>query len=354
MNVVARSASWRPRITPLHVAAGLVVAVALLPAVAEFAHASLTVVYLLLVVATIVIVRRVAVEPGSLLSRRPARRSLVLAIAVVTALITAGPDTAWLLLIIVLALLDASLGIATSRIASADAADLDEYQEGLRNRAHRVAYALLAAAAVGTAVVGQLASPATRRLLSDSLHGGALVALGELIFFLPAMVVAWIEPDRVPRDAAPRASRLGRVALAMVAASVLLPVVGAAGFLVAPAAVTATTAVEPTPMGSACRSFEADVTAGVGVSADVPLHAVVCWDGRTATEAWGLNASDCNLRSSSWTAAALVACDRTTAPDGSLHYRYTVELRPAGLPFLTRQLSVSLVVDRDGRVVQFP
>ena len=107
--------------------------------------------YLLLVLVTWAVVAGVRREPGSWLGRRAVRRVLVVAIAADCVVLVASSPTdselgsATLLLLIFLVLLNIALGNATERMATASESAIDERQEGLRNRAHRLAYPIFAA-----------------------------------------------------------------------------------------------------------------------------------------------------------------------------------------------------------------
>ena len=97
--------------------------------------------YIVFVLATIMVVRSVPVEPGAWLGLRVVRRALVVLISLITVdFLTSGSSyqATEFPLLGALALADFALGRATRRIASAEARDLDERQESLRNRAHRI------------------------------------------------------------------------------------------------------------------------------------------------------------------------------------------------------------------------
>ena len=116
-------------------------------------------------------------------------------------------------LLLLLVLLDIALGRATQRLATAADRTVDERQEALRNRAHRLAYWTFAGLVGGTLAIAQVASPLTRSWVAGALtSGGAGVAFGELLFVLPGMVLAWLEPDHLaPESAAPGLSGRRRV-----------------------------------------------------------------------------------------------------------------------------------------------
>ena len=47
-------------------------------------------------------------------------------------------------------------------------------------------------------------------------------------------------------------------------------------------------------------------------------------------------------------------CVRRTDADGTLHFTYGGVVRPLLLPFAGREVTVALVLDRNGRVERFP
>lgn len=104
----------------------------------------------------------------------------------------------------------------------------------------------------------------------------------------------------------------------------------------------------------ACREFYAESAVGVGVEADIPLHARACWNGRRAFESYGMNESDCRISSSMLTTITTTRCARTIAADGTLTFTYGADVASSLIPFLHRQVTLRLVLDRNGAVKQFP
>jgi hypothetical protein len=84
------------------------------------------------------------------------------------------------------------------------------------------------------------------------------------------------------------------------------------------------------------------------------LSAVACWNGTKAYESWGLNNSDCIPRRTEFVYYATIECRRIEAADGSLHFIYRTKLRSAVLPFITREVVLTLWLTEDGKVLQFP
>jgi hypothetical protein len=93
---------------------------------------------------------------------------------------------------------------------------------------------------------------------------------------------------------------------------------------------------------------------GFGVEARIPVHGTACGDGRTASAGWGLNHSDCLIASATLATVTADRCARTIDPDGTLRFTYGAMVRPTLVPFLGREVTMRVVVDRDGHVVRFP
>lgn len=318
--------------------------------------------YAALALATAVVLRQVSREPGSWLGRRRVRRGLVALLgAVCLALLLSGlwPSTAAVpvLLFILLILLNIALGRATQRVATAPDATVDERQEALRNRAHLFSYRLLAIVLTLTLLIG-VARP-------QLVHGLTLGFVGylQLLFGLPAMVLAWIEPDRLAPESEHKVRDVwAAVSLPLLGLTIATPFLLSLVLTFLP--VHATASMSPPQLGFVgsagarsavqCREFLARTTVGAGVQADIPLHASACWDGRHAFEAWGMNRSDCLPASTMLTTVTAARCTRTTDADGTLHFTYRAAVRPALLPFLVREVEVSIVLDRNGHVQRFP
>lgn len=326
--------------------------------ISAFAFLSL---YLLFVVITIFVVRGVPVQPGQWLARRAVRRALVVGISLACLLTLAqtGPESpggAFLMpALFVLGFL--ALGRATQRVTSAPDSQVDERQEALRNRAYRLAYWILALTTAASVLTSYMLGGSPRAWLLNALHSGPLSVFFILLFFLPAMVLAWLEPDGPGADDAPRRSATpgSRLAVGMVAISLVIPVALSLTLLAGPARTTSSvvpqSAVDP---GMTCAEFQATRQVGTGFGASIPIHAVACWDGQRASEVWGLNASDCHPNRTEESTVETVECSRTIDRDGTLRFVYRARVRSAIIPFVTRDSVMSLVLTRDGRVVRFP
>ena len=355
-----------PTFTAARLTVGVLVALLVLPAIllaglGWWQYAA----YLVLMLATAAVLRSVSGQPGTWLGRRAVRRALVAALVADCAgllLATALQPAPWsaVLLLVLLVLLDVALGRATQRLAAAPDQAVDERQEALRNRAHRLAYWMLAVFVGGT-LVADVAAPQSRAWLENSVPLGlGLLVFLQLLLVLPAMTLAWLEPDRLaPEDVTPAQDRRAPLALGMLALTIAAPFLLSLGPALIPVRTTSSTSPPRTSAGlatgpSQCREFMASAQAGIGVGATIPLHAVACWNGRNAYEAWGLNASDCHLDSSFLATVSTEQCARTTGPGGALRFTYRALVRPTLLPFMGREVTVALVLDRDGRVERFP
>jgi hypothetical protein len=360
------SRQFSPRISIARMTALLVAVLVGLFLVGFLPPGTTSVAYLVLVLATIAVVRSVPVEPGAWLGLRVVRRALVVLISLITVdFLTLGSSyqAAEIPLLFAMALADFALGRATRRIASAEARDLDERQESLRNRAHRIAYGILAASVGLVLVVADVATPESHRWLAEAIHGGAAISFLQLLLFLPAMVIAWIEPDRISDEDAPRFRRSVRARLAygMVALCIVAPVVLSVALLIAPIRISAFTVANPVEFAgvSACgndhgRYFEASKRVGWGFGASLPISAVACWNGTRAYPLWGMYGSDCHARVTEAVVDSTIACQQRTAPDGSLTFTYRTRLTAAILPFISRDVVMTLSLTKDGKVVQFP
>ena len=373
-----RHRTVRSLLTPTRITTALVCALIFLVVVLpSIAHGLVIAGYLILVLVTAIVVRSVRAEPGSWLGRRTVRRCLVvlLAVACVALVATPSPTTpttpagssGLFVLFLLLIVLNVALGRATQRIATAPDATVDERQEALRNRAHRIAYGIFAIGVGGTALIADIASAQSRSWLGTSLGGGGFIAFLELLFVLPAMVLAFLEPGRISQDSADGAAGTNPSARARLAAGLLgltlaLPFVLSLGVLVVPLQGSSSSGAPldaigapSTPSSSThCREFFAVRTAGVAVTAEIFLHTEVCWDGHTASEAYGMNASDCMPIATVLAVVTTTLCERATRPDGTLSFTYRSQVSSVLLPFLHRDVTMQLVVDRNGGVEQFP
>jgi len=349
--------SWRGLGTPeFLVGALLVIMVALgLGLIARLGQLNWLLLYLLASSITVILLRWLPVEPGALLSRRPARRALVLLMAGICCLLAAIPNglAAWYVLpILALICCNVLLGRATQRVSAAPDREVDEWQEEMRNRAHLVGYRLLAIFVLGLAGA-YLGSYITRAWLAQSF--GIWVVVAELLLFLPAMVLAWEQPDPVvePVWRSVRTTWLRRAVFAALAFELLLPVLASLALLVVPPQIS-TTVRAASRESRGCSYLGATETVGWVLQATLPISAEVCWTGARAFEQWGMNESDCATAMTSGLLAKTVSCRRKVLADGTLYFTYTTRLVSPAVPFVGRDVPITVAVSRTGRLLEFP
>ncbi len=329
--------------------------------------------YLMLLLVTWGVVASVRKEPGSWLGRRAVRRGVVAAIAAdcVGVVATSSPGaqlgSATVLLLLFLVLLNIALGRATERMATAPDGSVDERQEALRNRAHRLAYPVFAVI-VGVLLLADVVSTQSRTWTEHALGSGGFFVFLELLFVLPGMVLAVIEPAPLPPEPAapalPRTTSVhARVAAVLVVMVFVLPFLASVGVMVLPLHNSAVSNISPpaspTPgaqrvTSPTCGNFFTTVYAGWGVSAELPVFANACWNGHRAFEPSGSSGTysgDC------WSTSVLVAvtaaqCAPTTATgiDGTYTLTWEATVSPDLLPFLSRRVEVQVIVDKNGHV----
>ncbi|MGA9775270.1 MAG: hypothetical protein WBU92_05050 [Candidatus Dormiibacterota bacterium] len=311
--------------------------------------------YLIFVVVTILAVRVVPVEPGALLRRRVPRRSLVVVIgAVCLLMVIFGTGLGYYLWLGTLFLIfcDVLLGRATQRMATAPDQRVDEWQESLRNRAHRIAYWLVGVGFLVLIFTTYVATQQTRAWLSEGLGGALWVVAAELLFCLPAMVIAWSQSDPVPEMLLPPRSLawMRRLTVGMVTVAFLAPVVASLALPVLP--ITAQSFVHPSQ--GRCLNFRATETVGIMVEAQLPIAAQACWNGRRAVEVSGMNRSDCFPTDTQLSTVQTISCRRTVSAGGTLRFAYTARVASPFLPFMGRVVTLRVTLSRTGRVLQFP
>ncbi|MDA8330815.1 MAG: hypothetical protein M0027_06330 [Candidatus Dormibacteraeota bacterium] len=312
-------------------------------------------VYLIFVVVTILAVRVVPVEPGALLRRRVARRTLVGAIVGICLLmVIVGGDLGDYLWLGILGLVfgDVLLGRATQRMATAPDDRVDEWQESLRNQAHRTAYWLVGVGFLVFFFGTYVATEQTRAWLSQGRGGGLWIVSAELLFCLPAMVIAWNQSDPVRERLSPpwHLTWMRRATIAMVSVALLAPVLASLALPVLP--ITTQSSVRPTQ--GRCLNFRATETVGIMVEAQLPIAAQACWNGRRAFETFGMNRSDCMQADTQMATLQTISCQRTVSTTGTLRFVYTARVGSPFLPFIRRAVSLRVTLTRAGRVLQFP
>jgi amino acid transporter len=263
-------------------------------------------------------------------------------------------------------LLNIALGRATQRVVSAPEAVVDEREEALRNRACRLAYVVLLVTVGAVLLIADLAGEQSRTWLGNTVSWSGWLVFGELLFILPTMVLAFIEPDRVAREPGEvrgRATTRQRAAAALLLVSFGTPVVLSVALVVLPpsistssngSVVVTTSASGTTAPLINCRHFQADVTVGHGIQADIPVNAMACWNGTRAIVSYGMAKSDCNQGDSVAAVVTTLACSSTTGPDGTLTFMYRALVSSSLLPFFGRTVTVEVSIDKNGHVLAFP
>jgi hypothetical protein len=366
-----RQRRLRPVFTPTRITLSIFVGLLCLTSVPLVARDILLFGYLVLVLVTCVMLRMTRRMPGAWLGRRWVRRALVALVAATCVGLMASPSYTGvrdpapsdeLALFLLLIVLNVSLGTATQRVATALDTTVDERQEAMRNRAHRIAYAIFAVVVGGTVVVADVASEQTRSWLGSTAGGGGVIVFLELLFVLPAMVMAFLEPGyqavavRELEGDLPHGGRT-RTAMALLTLTVAIPVVLSLAIAVLPPSTSSTLAATTDGSGSgatSCREFYANSHVGLGIEATIPLHSMVCWNGKRAFEAFGMNNSDCLGGSSVLTTVTTTQCTRTTAADGTLAFTFRADVASSLIPFVHRDVTLRLVIDGNGTVEQFP
>jgi len=313
---------------------------------------------------------------------RWARRDLVLAALVVCAFMASGlPGSlhgTGIVLVLVLAIIDVALIRATGGLAFAPARSLDERQARLRDLAYRRGFRLLGLAQVVALAVAFLGtyinvlvtfrSDAGLSQVDSGISGRFLVAFLELLLMMPTMVIAWMEPDRADDDPRPARGLWALLAVPAVAAAWLLAVTWAPAQA---AASSRSTFVDSTVANATCRHFVGGRIVGAEFGATVGARVQVCWNGQQAfvvgdpsapapgagetspprapilTACGADNADDFALVSG-------VTCKATTDANGTLRYTVRSRVSPLPLGIAEREVAMSLVVTRDGRVLEHP
>lgn len=298
-------------------------------------------------------------------------RALVVAVLLICGFLVCGfPESlhgTGIVLVVGLVVIDVALIRATGGLAFARRRSLDERQTALRDLAHRRGFRLLGPAFLvglllwfpGSALAAwhTLSFPQVDRGISGRLILGVL----ELVAMMPTLVIAWMEP------VAPGTGRRGTFATPAVAASGalvawLLIVAAAPVQRAAPNAVL----VGLTASGATCRHFIAGRTVGAAFGATVGTHVEVCWngsqafvvgDGSPAPGGLAQLRGDPDLTAcgaDSWGDFAFVTgptCTARTSADGTLHYTFRAGVSPLPFRWGARQVAMTLVVTRSGRVL---
>jgi hypothetical protein len=332
---------------------------------------------------------------GGRRSRRVVVGIVVAATALLGSLVPASLHGFAILVALLLAGLDVALIGATDALAFTNRRALDERERALRDMAYRRGFRILGLAFVveililiATSILSYYISGAAHGLatsvVDSGIPGRALVGLLEALIMLPTLVIAWVDPDRVTDEVPGRSPshRLGWLALPAVAAAWLLLMAVGPEQAAAASRNTGSFGLE----GASCAPFAGGRIVGAEFGATVGMRVGVCWKGhdafvfgdpnialpRSAIAAIGVppgidvgpggpdaNPADPQITScgadnlDDFATVSATNCTGAIDSAGTLHY--TVHARvsaPFGIG--QRDVTLSLVVDRNGHVLQRP
>lgn len=311
--------------------------------------------------------------PPPLLGRQIVRRGLTLALGAICILFAEGPAVSALVGsdwataggvvgVVLLLGLNLVLRSATRRLAIAPDRILDERQREIRNYAYRLSHRVLAVAfGVPLWLLFLRGTAAVPTWLQDALsNGGLIVVYLEILFFTPTAVIAWIEPD-APEDEElepHRPSWVERISWGVIVAIILLPFALSVA-LPFTGSTTRQTHLAPFTSRSAtspratCRYVQATASAGIGVSASIPLVGEYCSNGKRIHRLWGLFHWDCHPAMTTFTTVSMHCATRFDRR-GTMHLRYQAVVKASLLPIVQRQIALNLVVRHDGHILRFP
>ena len=343
--------------------------------------------------------------------RRGTRRSLALITVALTTFLAIGlPGSLHgfgIVIVLVLAALDVILISASDGIAFARSRSLDERQRAVRDRAYRLGFRLLGLAVVLLFVVSILVaalevyithgtSGSVTMQLDSGVSGRTLVAIIELLLIMPTLVIAWLDPDpqdegatQLPYASTYRPKHSGAAWLALpLTASAWIGVAVATPVQTAGASTTFVQGFEMS--GASCRHFVAGRIVGDEFGATVGLRAEVCWNhadafvvgdpsfrlptsalaglgppGVSPPPAITLGPDEVNPAEPSLTKCggdssddfatlSSLRCTATIDAAGTLHYAVRAKVSPLPFAIGSRDVTMNLVVDRDGRVLAAP
>lgn len=305
------------------------------------------------------------------LTRRRTRRGLVAAAAVITMLLGSPVPRSLhgLGIIVVLALVAVDLLLieATRGLAFARRRDLDERQLSQRNFAYRRGFRLLGLATVVLLLLAIFltfpgGSGGQRSQVDNGIPGRALLAFVELILMLPTLVLAWTQADAVSADlagdpsSAPsrggyrlRWAALPAVAAVWLAAAMLTPTQAAGA--------ARNFSISVSQENAQCSHFVTGRVVGAGLGATVGMRVEVCWNGKGAfvfsdpspdLTACGADNTD------DFAAISAMSCTATVDRSGTLRYAVHARVSPLPLSIAGEDVSMLLVVARNGAVLEQP
>jgi hypothetical protein len=301
---------------------------------------------------------------------------------------------------LLLAAVDIVLIQATGAMAFRRTVRLDERQRRLRDLAYRrgfrlvgLAIVLMLVLATVSEIVLAIGRPALYTGGLSDVNGGLaglfVVAAAEILVMMPTLVIAWIEtdgPEPEMGDDAP-----GRARRRLLAPWLALPAIAAVWLLAvawAPAQAAPGTGNGTGGFPDAnCRWFTAGTILGAQFGATVGLRANVCWNGEDAfvvgnpslpipagaiqkafpaSAGWVIPTeaevnppsqllSGCGLDNlDDFASVTGTRCTERIDADGTMHYSVSARVSPLPFSIGAREVTIDLVVTRNGRVLEQP
>jgi hypothetical protein len=263
--------------------------------------------------------------------------------------------------------LDVAMGIATGWLAFARSATLDERQAGLRDRAYRIAFRLVALGVIimlFTIFVGSIVDSFTTSLSRPQpqqvLGARWIIGLLELLVATPTAVIAWLQHATAEDSGSTRSSRVP---------ARWLPLIAVPGlallwlFAIAAMPVRASTArddaLHGTSMaGATCGHFSGNREAAFGFGAQVRLDVEACWDGKHAfafrlDPQADLTRCEVPPGTADFARITQLSCTERTDASGTMFYTVRAKVESGLASAVTRDVVMELDVTRDGKVLAF-
>jgi hypothetical protein len=206
-----------------------------------------------------------------------------------------------MVLIFEFVVLNVILGVGSGWLAFARASTLDQRQVAARNRAYRLATALVGAGIAVMIALSIAGSAAPHAGVNHSLsqlplgiRPRQLVALLELLVIAPTALIAWMAAANPGLVARPK-ERLRSWAPAL-----SIPLLAVAWIIAVAVMPARTVTVQDAPdgfvqWGSTCGHFAAMKEVGYGFGGAVQLQTEFCWNGEGVLDVWTPGRSSCTV-----------------------------------------------------------
>jgi hypothetical protein len=338
------------------------------------------------------------VRAARLRTRRGRRIAVAITLAITALLGSLLPSSFYglgIVVILVLVALDVLLIRATEGLAFTRRRALDERESALRDRAYRRGFRLLGLALavellifIATESILSAIANATQNgslpsitEVNNVISGRGLTAIVQLLVMLPTLMIAWTAGDRVDREGGRHARHWALLWLS-------IPAIAGAWLLLVAAAPEQVTAKSNSSIsggleGATCQHFSAGRIVGAEFGATVGLRAEVCWNGTDAfvsgdpsiplpesaiaamhlppgVPADGGNPAQTDLTAcgagttDDFATVSATTCSGTIDAAGTLHYSVHARVSPLPGGIGQRDVTLTLVVARDGRVLVSP